>query len=475
MKRLSFKLLITLLGVILMTVLSCSDDDKPNDVQTEAPLLGQNFDFVVDGNRVTFTTTLSGNVWFTNLATEADHTVTDGSVAINLPLAGVYEFTCSRLADGVTLTSDVFDVVIEQDDLDFLNEGMWYYLSGGANETKTWRMDINEDGKTVYFDGPLYYSGLDGNPYWAWDILEEELPVVINGTEMSSFFNWSPDYASNTWIMAPKNYGTITFNATAGTISTDRFGEICNSTFAFDPETMKLTIPSCIIPIDTGRVNEGQFSDLQNLRIFTLTEHSMQIGVKRTYEDGEDSPWTHVYNFVVVGHEYAREEFTYSEPVNTSFTQEDLVGTWKFADVAQDWIGWRAEGDWGTIIEPRRLNGWSTRAEMVATLASWGAEDAEDIFNDGDTREFVFNADGTCVLAGNDNTYSVSDGVITFSEPLDEEFSLVWIGLSGTEVKVLDVVNDDDGNPYSYDGIWIGQQNDQNKESKAVKLVKVED
>ena len=484
MKKMSFRLLVALLSALMLVFISSCEEEEPEPEPTtaEKPVLGEDFEFAVDGNDVTFTTTLTGSVWFTNIDNSTDHTVENGEVVVTIAQEGTYPFTCTVLIDGSEVTSDTFDVVIEAS-VDYFDKGVWKDLTGGVGQTKNWRMDINSEGECLYFDGPVYYSGTDNDPYWSWDVLPEDLPVTVGGEELTTFFNWSPDYKGNTWLMAAQDYGTISFNAAEGTVSTNRFGETCSSTFSFDTTTMKLTVQECILPIDTGRLNEGpegQFPDLSNLRIYSISDSAMQIGVKRVYEgfndDGsqKESKWVMIYNFIVDDYTYPQpEEFTYSEPINTSFTQADLVGTWEYADVAQDWIGWPATGDQGSTKKSKRLNAWSTYDEMVTTLESWGASSADSTFQANFTNEYVFNDDGTCTLNGVENTYSVENGVISFSDSLKSgEFSLVWIGLSGKDVSVLDVTNDSEGNPYSYDGIWIGQKNGDKNESSAVHLVK---
>ncbi|MGL1884965.1 MAG: hypothetical protein OCD76_00510 [Reichenbachiella sp.] len=485
MKVLNFKSILVLLAAIpVLMFSSCDEDtvvtDPADDFQ---PVLNENFSFTVDGNTVSFATTISGNVWVS--ASGVDYAMVDQKVDVGLPNKGTYSFTCGSLGSGETLLSDPFDVVIEEDDLAFLDQGLWKYLSGGANQIKTWRMDMNEEADLAWFDGPVFYSG-DTDPYWAWDVTDEvsgENPYThtfTDGTtkEFTSIFNWSPGYADNTWLMAAKNYGTITFDATNGTVSTSKFGEVIEGTFTFDTTTLKMSFGGdIIIPIDTTRLNEPQFKaeDLANLRIFSLTDSAMQIGVKRSYEGFEDDEvtqkedkWTLVYNFIVDDYTYLPEEFTYSEPVNSSFTATDLVGTWNYDAIAQDWIGWDAVGTKGTIIDAARLNEWSNREELVTAIASWdtNADEAavKAVFDAADANSFVFNDNGTCTLAGIENTYTVADGVITFGTELSTEFQLYWIGLAGAEVTVLDFTG--------AEGLWLGQQNGDKAESAAIHLVK---
>jgi len=107
---------------------------------------------------------------------------------------------------------------------------------------------------------------------------------------------------------------------------------------------------------------------------------------------------------------------------------------------------------------------------MITTLVSWGGS-ASTITN-ADANTYVFKADGTCVLNGIANTYSVSNGSITFGTPLiGTEWSLIYITLTGTSVNVLNVTTMGTA-PYISNGIWIGQKNGDKNEDMAVQLVK---
>ena len=485
MKKMKLKLLLAVFSAVVVAFSSCKKDDNPE--VSKIPVLDKDFSFVVTDNDVAFSTTLIGTVFFTDLTTTTEYSTVDGEVSVNLPIAGTYPFICTHVIDGVDYVSDTFNVSILVSDLTYLDSGPWLYLTGGHSgqtaNPKTWKMDMNAAGKCVYFAGPLYYSGYsDGDDrreeyvYWAWDVLPSQLPYTVNGQEMTSFFNWEPDYPGNTWIMAPGDYGTIKFDGVNKTVTTNIFGVTANGTFNFNPETYKLTINGVILPIDTARLNDhgGQYAenDLHNVRIFSLSDSAMQIGIKRSTEGGNLSQWINVYNFICADYNYpVQEEFTFTEPVKTSFTAADLVGTWIYDSVAQDWIGWTKVGDQGTSSESIRLNSWSTRSEMVTTLTSWGGK-ADSIFTANDAKEYVFNNDGTCTLAGVANTYTVANGVITFGTALTDEISVVFFALTGTEVKVLDVKLDNSGAAYTYDGIWIGQKNGDKNESMSVHLIK---
>ncbi|MFT3751450.1 MAG: hypothetical protein QM800_00675 [Paludibacter sp.] len=102
---------------------------------------------------------------------------------------------------------------------------------------------------------------------------------------------------------------------------------------------------------------------------------------------------------------------------------------------------------------------------MKTKLAEWGGDVSVFAATAGNT--YVFNSNGTCTLNGIANTYSVANGVITFGTDLTNEFSLVWITLTGKVVKIADPKAGT-----ALNGLWLGQQNDAKNEYKAVHIVK---
>lgn len=466
-----------LAACILLFTYSCKKDEVVPESDT--PVLGTDFNFTVNANTVTFTTTLVGNVWFKNEATSIEYPAVAGTVDVFISTAGVYSFTCNTLVEGAPEASLPFDVEILQDDLGFLNSELWINLAGGLNQTKTWTMDMSSTGKCVYFDGPVFFSGEEGDPYWSWDVLDSDLPYTTqSATVWDQYFNWSPEYATNNWLMAAQDYGTITFSGNDGVAGTSKFGTAETGSFTFDTATMKIVLSGVTLPIDTGRVNEGQYEDLANIRIYSLSDSAMQLGLKRAFEGGEESKWTMIYNFICDDYVYpVTESFTFEEAVETSFTAADLVGTWKYEDVPMGWIAWTKVGDLGTTVPAHLFEKWDTRAQVVTTLESWGAASVDSTFTAHDVNEYIFNGDGTCTLAGVANTYTVDAGVITFGTELTAgtEFSQVWLDLVGTEIKVLDFSKygpEDDLSDHSYPGVWIGQKNGDKTEYSAVQIIK---
>ncbi len=503
MKKLNFNLLTVLLSVLMLTfVTSCNDDgDDPKPV-SKTPVLNENFSFVVTGNDVVFTTTLTGSVWFTNVTAVTDYNAVDGTVTVNIPLKGSYPFTCSALVDGQTYTSDEFTVAIENDDFTFLSDGIWKALTGGSGGNKVWVLDIE---KKFFHAIADYYgdedAGATGQNAWGpWGggyVSEYDLggEISFNGEEGTVLlkFNGETKNGSFTFETFDRPAAADYLNYGSGVTTYDLWNDgFVNGPYKYLPlseqmGTMHLS-EGLHFPLDSARfyndaikglntVNPSQFleEDLRNCDIVHLSDSAMVVRIKRSFEGDNDNKCWMLYNFIVKGYEYAKEEFTYTEPIKTSFTQADLVGTWKYANMPQGWIAWAAAGNKGTNIPAHMFGMWDTREQVVTDLVSWGAADAADVFTANENNTYVFNQDGTCTLNGVANTYTVANGIITFGTALaGTEWSLVWISMTGTELKAIDFAFYGDPEPVAYTplGLWIGQQNDAKNEYKAVQLVK---
>lgn len=472
----NIKLLLSLTAMIfaLFFATSCDKDDDDDDIQAR-PELGVNFNYTVEANVVTFTTTLTGNVWWTQGNT--DYPAVDQQAQVAFAEPGVFTFTASTLSGGETLTSEPFDVEVLEGDPTMFDTPYWINLTNGYQQQKAWVLDV--EGKL--HSGPLSFMGMD------WDF-------VIGDCDGDDCWHWDApvdfafqDNPANTPMEHPgeEGYGTMYFNLIDGkNFIADKTKEPSEEgTFDMIWDTRTITITGASIlrsykpfaePDDVDGVVNGieGISDWNNYRIFALTDSVLRVAVIRDNDvHGEGEAYL-IYNFVEkeLYNSIIVEPTVYVEPILTDFAIEDLVGTWKYAEVAQDWIGWPEEGTEGG----QRLNPWNTVEEMAATLEGWGAENALETFQAAADNEYIFNADGTCVLDGIDNTYTLQNGVLTFGTELTSEFSLVWIGLGGTDVSVLDVRFDSEGDPYTPAGIWIGQKNGDQYESSSVQLVKVD-
>lgn len=475
MKKISFLTSLSALLLALVFVSSCKKNDPDPTPEVVKPVLGTNFAFTVTDNKVNFTTTLTGNVWWTNNGT--DYPAVDQKVEIAFAEAGTYSFTCSILSNGQTVTSDAFDVVVAVGDPTVFNTEWWINLTSGYGKQRGWVLDV----EAKLHSGPLTFLGTawnfptgacDGDDCWSWDA---GIDFTFENDSANVRMDWPGD----------AGYGTMYFNLINGKnfIGDKKKEPYEEGKYDMNWETRTITItgatilrsykPFAIVEGVTGRVNGiTGISDWNIYKIYAMNDSILRLAVLRDKDVQGEGACYLVYNFVekeLYNSITVTPPPTYVEPLLTTFTATDLVGTWKYAQVAQDWIGWPEEG----TVGGKRLNGWTSRETMAETLAGWGAADPLAVFNAAAEYEYVFNADGSCTLNGVANTWSYANGVITFGTDLSTEFSLVWIGLAGKNVSILDVQYDVDGNPYTPDGIWIGQKNGDKDESASVQLVKL--
>jgi len=475
-----------LVGVMALTFTSCKTDDP---VMFGKPVLNTDFTVTVTGNNVALNctnTAVASVLWELNNGVQK----TNKSETVYLPLAGKYSVVLNVSNGGDYISSDTVHFTIATTDSEYYNKGIWKALTGGSGVTKTWILDVNKKffHKPIDFYGDatagLSSEGKSWGPWGGFDITDAEVgSISFNAlTGMATFnldgVNKTGAYTFNVYdrpadIISPAMTGqTLWENMLLGKYSylgklSTQMGDLKMASgvrFPLDLTRMK-NIDSKTLLSSAVYPCEFLTSDLENVTIINITDSSLVVRVKRTYEgDKENKCWL-LYNFIVKEYTYVPESFTYTEPIKTAFTAADLVGTWKYDAIAQDWIGWDAVGTKGTIIDSKLLNDWSSGDVMKTTLAGWGADIT--VFATTTTNTYVFNANGSCTLNGIANTYSVSKGVITFGTPLSTEFSLVWATFTGTQLKVASPKIGS-----ALNGIWVCQKNGDKNEYSAFHLAK---
>ena len=152
---------------------------------------------------------------------------------------------------------------------------------------KTWEIDLRPDGSHYKFDGPVYYYGTDDS----WATVTNNQPVVGNS------WCWAPSFADNAWVVggdAKNCQGTMTFKEDgtvsvhqyiAGADGADGTFQDTEGTYTVDEKnkTVKLSVQPLVPANFIGAISETKNVDL---RILSLTDESMQMGVYRA-EDGQ--------------------------------------------------------------------------------------------------------------------------------------------------------------------------------------------
>ena len=371
---------------------------------------------------------------------------------VKIAFAGTYKFVYGVESAGGLVQADTVTINVVNNNFSYVNDPLWTNLTGGVGSQKTWRLDYGSYGKAA---GPLTYCG----PLTTWTEWQAGKADI----------GWAPAWKDNTWIISADDQASrMTFSLKGGAfLTTHKVGEGVDESGSFMLNTTNHTISTTNATIlrSTGFIANATNWNT-NLVILTLTADQLMVGVRRTNSEGD---YLYVWNFVSedYANTYVPPVVKYAEPIKSSFTQKDLLGTWKYDLVGLNWISWEVQG---SETGGSQLNKWLTRADVLAT--TWLGSDAASIITAADANTYIFNADGTCILNGTANTYTVTNGTITFGKPLTgTEWSLASISLTGSSVNVLNVTSILTA-PYASTGIWIGQRNGTKNEDQAVQLVK---
>ncbi len=155
---------------------------------------------------------------------------------------------------------------------------------------KTWEIDLRLDGSHYKFDGPVYFYGNDDS----WATVTNNQPVVGNS------WCWAADFAGNSWVVngdAKNCQGTMTFNED-GTVKVHQYiagddgaegtFKDTEGTYTIDEKnkTVKLSIQPLIPANFIGAITATENVDL---RILSLTDEGMQLGVTRANDNQYES------------------------------------------------------------------------------------------------------------------------------------------------------------------------------------------
>lgn len=153
---------------------------------------------------------------------------------------------------------------------------------------KTWSIDLDANGKSYVWDGPLYYYGTEDS----WN-------TVTNGYSLGEghdSWNWCPSYADNSWIATAMDHGTMTFNED-GTVTVNDKGNNVQYTGTFTVDTKEHTITltgAKILHLENFDAIVSNWST--ELKVMSLSDDGLQIAALRDQSD--EGPCLLVHNYV---------------------------------------------------------------------------------------------------------------------------------------------------------------------------------
>lgn len=381
-------------------------------------------------------------------------------VELKMPFAGTYNVQFGVQTRGGVVYGDTVTFEVEEFYAGFIDDPLWELITGGIGKNKTWLLDLDAEGVSKFFAGPLYFYGTDDS----WETVTEGKTVE------GDVWNWSPDWKGNQWLMDAGDYGTMTFglegNATV-VVDNPMFPETNGSgTFLLDTENKTITLSDVGILHNPGHdavVNNWGFA-----KVMSLTEDAMQLGVLR--DNSDEGEALLVYNFI--SKEYSDNwvpgEVEEPEPTLPEGWKEDISKTvntsiiWKLSESNPiDWAN----------LDGTMMNGWLAPEDYPDWLGtpdpSVYGDFSMTLNSDNSTVTFV-TPDGTTT----EGTYSLDEkGIYSFDIDVPSFAVIGWASFAAdanNELRILQVDKDAAG---SVTGMWIGARSSEKDEYLAYHLM----
>ncbi|GET22321.1 hypothetical protein JCM18694_25670 [Prolixibacter denitrificans] len=272
-----FKILYTLLGLTLLFS-ACT----PDNYELGALLSKSDLNFTIEPSSANpndiVLTSLTPNVtplWTTPFGRSIK--VVD---TINVAFPGDYTFKYGVESAGGYVQADSVQVSINTLDQNAVSGDMWTNISGGYGKEKTWYLDLDANGVSKIWAGPIYFYGT--NDSW----LSVTDGVAVGGDS----WNWSPDWSGNQWLCAATDFGSMTFNLKDGPyVQVDHtstpdgitMGGQQSGTYMLDTKNHTITLNdvTLIHPINYHTTLTKSWTG--KFKIMALTADKMMIGVLR--------------------------------------------------------------------------------------------------------------------------------------------------------------------------------------------------
>jgi len=445
-----------MLGMVFLTT-SCEPDsyslgDKLDKSQIDFDIT-QDFSVDPGGNTVILTNKTPGTILTWDFVTGKSNKAIE---TVKYAFKGDYTINISAVTAGGIVQLDPVTITVTDDNLSYVNDPLWILLSGGVGNSKTWVLDLDAEGVSKYFGGPMFFYGSDNSWLEGGDA----------GCYGEDCWNWSPDWKGNEWLAAQGDYGTMTFSLDGGNFLTTNhlkipsYGEE-SGTYFLDTNAKILTTSGATI-LHTNE-NETCVDNWREMKVFSITENTLQLGVLR--KDNCDGAATLVYNFI--SKDYSdnwvpvEEVATIDEGFDPQFTPGELLKmltggissgrVWKLDASGNpvDWIaggiGWTVDSadsyDWGWN------DNWSAAVDGAwIRFDQWGGLNYTRYQNGVETT-------GTFSINEESNEITLVGNTL-----LQEPGS--WMNPTTNVIKVVKAYNAD----FETKGIWFGTSYDEPKD-----------
>ncbi len=449
MNTIKFLIIALVFGAVFY---SCEDELPELDALVDASEVNfrvvQDYDVDPGGNTVILISETPEAVPIWDYGTGRSNRVID---TIRFAFQGEYVIKYSALTGGGVVEKDPVTITVTEDNLNYVNDPLWTALSGGVGNSKVWYLDLDAEGVSKYFLGPLYFAGSDIG--WEYSCLGD--PDLC--------WYWEADWPGNSWIGDAGDYGSMTFSLDGGPFvtvdhlfTTDRGLE--NGTYFLDINTRTLTMTDAAILQNSWAA--ADITDWDNYKIISLTEDAMQLAATKAA-----APEVIIFNFISKDYSdnWVPEETGDPEiPIDLGGgTANDLLSvttskTWTLSpDSPFNW----------TDLEGTFLNSWETVEDYPGWAGFTSANQAEVASN-----KITFSSNGDLKLTYADGsevegTYSVdeSSNVVTFEGAVPAFPIGDWVVAAPTAANQWKIIKTEQTGGVFTD-IWFGTRAEVNAE-----------
>jgi hypothetical protein len=193
---------------------------------------------------------------------------------------GDYKIARSAVTGGGIVYLDTIEIHVTQDNLNYVSDPLWIALSGGPGNEKVWMLDLDANGVSKSFDGPVYFAGEDN--IWAGGCAKPA----------GNCWTWAPKWSDNTWICPKGDYGTMTFSLKGGPyVKVDQKmipnSGVFNGTYYLDKDAKTISFAG-VTPL-----NQGYDQIYTKGRLISLSDNTMQIAFKHPTKSEQE-----IFNYI---------------------------------------------------------------------------------------------------------------------------------------------------------------------------------
>lgn len=439
MKTNKLSIVIALLGLFMLALPACQPEEfKMGEVISKEALKYSITQNAEDPNMIILKSENPGlnPMWVTPMGRS-----TRVQDTLRIPFEGDYKFVYGVQSAGGFVQADTFMLSLTTNNLNYVNDELWTFLSGGVGKEKTWIFDNGEYGMTP---GALSYADPNAvqefrNYTPNWD------PGKLPPGSTDENIGWN-----STMTFSLKNgafFTTVKYNE--GGTAENPILESGTYFLNADAKTIDITDANLLRP-DNYIANADNWNT--GIKILELNENQFRVAIMRTNDEG---PWYYILNYV------SKEYADAYEPEDQPDPEPELPAGWQDAisTVVSKTINWKLSTknplDWANL-DGSRMNGWNVPADYPDWLGTPDPSVYEGfslIMNSDDGTVVYVAPDGT----KEEGTFELDEkGVYTFTG-IDPSFPIIgWASFGLTadnQLRILSIEKDASGN---MSGMWLG-------------------